>query len=179
MLNGEALPRQRFLAHGAPREDEAARRAPRLRASLLNSDHQETQHSSPEATRFMEFTAAPIAVLTVGVIVLTIRRKRWQGSLIWIAGLVVTGSYWFIRNLKTVHNPLPYYDFHLRNALYDPAARTVALIDFDIPDHLREPATERELPPPLEAPPDMARLLPIAERNGMVILGPPGPPPGL
>ena len=42
-----------------------------------------------------------------------------------------------------------------------------------------EPATERVLPPPLEAPPDMARLLPIAERNGMVILGPPGPPPGL
>jgi quercetin dioxygenase-like cupin family protein len=41
-----------------------------------------------------------------------------------------------------------------------------------------EPATERVLPPPLEAPPDMARLIPIAERNGMVILGPPGPPPG-
>jgi hypothetical protein len=41
-----------------------------------------------------------------------------------------------------------------------------------------EPATERVLPQPLEAPPDMARLIPIAERNGMVILGPPGPPPG-
>ena len=41
-----------------------------------------------------------------------------------------------------------------------------------------EPATERVLPPPLEAPPDMARLLPIAARNGMEILGPPGPPPG-
>jgi hypothetical protein len=58
-------------------------------------------------------TAAPIAVLTIGVIVLGIRRKRWQGSLIWIAGLVLTGSYWFIRNIKTVHNPLPYYDLHL------------------------------------------------------------------
>jgi quercetin dioxygenase-like cupin family protein len=41
-----------------------------------------------------------------------------------------------------------------------------------------EPATERVLPPPLSAPPDMGRLLPIAERHGMVILGPPGPPPG-
>jgi hypothetical protein len=40
------------------------------------------------------------------------------------------------------------------------------------------PAIERTVPPPLEAPPDMERLLPIAERNGMVILGPPGPPPG-
>jgi quercetin dioxygenase-like cupin family protein len=42
-----------------------------------------------------------------------------------------------------------------------------------------EPATERVLPPPLQGHPDMERLLPIAERNGMVILGPPGPPPGL
>jgi quercetin dioxygenase-like cupin family protein len=41
-----------------------------------------------------------------------------------------------------------------------------------------ESATERVLPPPLEAPPDMERLLPIGERNGMQILGPPGPPPG-
>jgi hypothetical protein len=41
-----------------------------------------------------------------------------------------------------------------------------------------ELASERLLPPPLQEPPDMARLLPIAERNGMVILGPPGPPPG-
>ncbi len=41
-----------------------------------------------------------------------------------------------------------------------------------------EPAAERVLPPPLEAPPDMGRLLPIAARNGMEILGPPGPPPG-
>ncbi len=41
-----------------------------------------------------------------------------------------------------------------------------------------EPATERVLPPPLQGHPDMERLLPIAERNGMVILGPPGPPPG-
>jgi len=40
-----------------------------------------------------------------------------------------------------------------------------------------EPAAERVLPPPLQAPPDMARLLPIGARNGMEILGPPGPPP--
>jgi quercetin dioxygenase-like cupin family protein len=41
-----------------------------------------------------------------------------------------------------------------------------------------EPATERVVPPPLETPPDMERLLPIASRYGMEILGPPGPPPG-
>jgi quercetin dioxygenase-like cupin family protein len=41
-----------------------------------------------------------------------------------------------------------------------------------------EPATERVLPPPLESPPDIEPLLSIAARNGMQILGPPGPPPG-
>ena len=41
-----------------------------------------------------------------------------------------------------------------------------------------EPATERVLPPPLTAAPDMARLIPIGKRNGIEILGPPGPPPG-
>jgi hypothetical protein len=40
------------------------------------------------------------------------------------------------------------------------------------------PAPERVLPPPLEGHPDMELLLPIATRNGMQILGPPGPPPG-
>src|SRR5258708_32181518 len=40
-----------------------------------------------------------------------------------------------------------------------------------------ELAAERVLPPRLEAPPDMGRLLPIGARNGMEILGPPGPPP--
>jgi hypothetical protein len=60
MLNAEALPRLPFLAREVPREDEAARREPRRRVFLLNSDHQETQHSSPEATLFMGFTAAPV-----------------------------------------------------------------------------------------------------------------------
>ena len=41
-----------------------------------------------------------------------------------------------------------------------------------------EPATERVLPPPLEGPPDLERILPIAKRAGFDILGPPGPPPG-
>ena len=41
-----------------------------------------------------------------------------------------------------------------------------------------EPASERVLPPPLERPPDMARLIPIGARTGIEILGPPGPPPG-
>ena len=41
-----------------------------------------------------------------------------------------------------------------------------------------EPAPERVLPPPLEGPPDVQRLMEIGKRNGLEILGPPGPPPG-
>jgi hypothetical protein len=41
-----------------------------------------------------------------------------------------------------------------------------------------EPSPERVVPPPLDAPPDMERLIPIASQHGMDILGPPGPPPG-
>ena len=41
-----------------------------------------------------------------------------------------------------------------------------------------EPAPERVVPPPPEGQPDVARLAPIAKRNGFLILGPPGPPPG-
>ncbi len=52
---------------------------------------------------------------------------------------------------------------------------------FHFEGFLREvgvPAPELVLPPPLTTPPDMARLIAIAARNGMEILGPPGPPPG-
>jgi mannose-6-phosphate isomerase-like protein (cupin superfamily) len=41
-----------------------------------------------------------------------------------------------------------------------------------------EPAAERVLPPPLDGPPDMARIVPIGKQHGIEILGPPGPPPG-
>src|SRR5512133_2560635 len=41
-----------------------------------------------------------------------------------------------------------------------------------------QPAPERILPPPADGPPDVARLTEIGARNGLVVLGPPGPPPG-
>ena len=63
----------------------------------------------------------------------------------------------------------------------DGAKALIGFQPFHFEGFLREVgelAPERVLPPPLETPPDMARLLPIAARNGMQILGPPGPPPG-
>ena len=41
-----------------------------------------------------------------------------------------------------------------------------------------QPAPERILPPPPDGPPDVARLTEIGARNGLVVLGPLGPPPG-
>lgn len=43
-------------------------------------------------------------------------------------------------------------------------------------DELGEPAGSRELPPPLEAPPDPERTASTAARHGTVILGPPPEP---
>ena len=63
----------------------------------------------------------------------------------------------------------------------DGAKALIGFQPFHFEGFLREVgelATERVLPPPLEVPPDMARLIPIGSRNGIEILGPPGPPPG-
>jgi hypothetical protein len=41
------------------------------------------------------------------------------------------------------------------------------------------PAPARVLPPHHDGPPpDLAKLAALAERNGFIVMGPPGPPPG-
>jgi quercetin dioxygenase-like cupin family protein len=63
----------------------------------------------------------------------------------------------------------------------DGAKVLIGFLPFHFEGFLREVgelAPERVLPPRLAGPPDVATLLPIAERNGFLILGPPGPPPG-
>jgi quercetin dioxygenase-like cupin family protein len=57
----------------------------------------------------------------------------------------------------------------------------IGLAPFQFEGFIREagtPATQRILPPPLDAPPDMAVFGPMAARHGFDVLGPPGPPPG-
>jgi mannose-6-phosphate isomerase-like protein (cupin superfamily) len=62
-----------------------------------------------------------------------------------------------------------------------PSRALVGFAPMQFEGFLREvgqPATARVLPPPLDGPPpDPATLAAIGKRNGMVILGPPGPPP--
>ncbi len=64
----------------------------------------------------------------------------------------------------------------------DPTRTLLGLAPMQFEGFLREvgqPAPARVLPPPLEGPPpDLEQLAPIAKRNGFIILGPRGSPPG-
>jgi quercetin dioxygenase-like cupin family protein len=64
----------------------------------------------------------------------------------------------------------------------NPTRVLVGLAPLQFEGFLREvgqPAPARVLPPrPAGPPPDPGRLAAIAERHGIIILGPPGPPPG-
>lgn len=49
----------------------------------------------------------PVAVLTVGVAWLE-RGSRLRALTTWLAGLIATGGYWYLRNLAHAGNPLPW-----------------------------------------------------------------------
>jgi hypothetical protein len=50
---------------------------------------------------------APFAFLTLGVIAIS-AGYRWRATGIWVASSLVTGGFWFIRNLVNAGNPLPW-----------------------------------------------------------------------
>ena len=52
---------------------------------------------------------APFALLTLGVIALS-AGFRWRATGIWAASSLVTGGFWFARNLVNAGNPLPWID---------------------------------------------------------------------
>jgi hypothetical protein len=54
--------------------------------------------------------AVPIAVLAVGVAVLTWRAGRRAATVVWLVALVATGGFWFVRNVALTGSPLPWYD---------------------------------------------------------------------
>jgi hypothetical protein len=57
--------------------------------------------------------AAPIAVLTVGVIVVAVRSRKAAPALWWSGLLVVFGGFWFVRNWVVFGNPAPWSTIHL------------------------------------------------------------------
>jgi hypothetical protein len=48
---------------------------------------------------------APVAALTVGVL---LWRRRVRPALLWLVPLLLAGGFWYLRNLITVGNPLPW-----------------------------------------------------------------------
>jgi hypothetical protein len=53
----------------------------------------------------------PVLALTVGVVVIAKKGERWSRTVAWAAGLIVGGSFWYLRNWFTVGNPLPSLGF--------------------------------------------------------------------
>ena len=52
---------------------------------------------------------APLAALTIGVIVVSFPAERLRNSLYWAGGLVAGGGFWFLRNaINSSGNPLPW-----------------------------------------------------------------------
>jgi hypothetical protein len=52
---------------------------------------------------------APFAFLTLGVIAVS-AGYRWRATWIWVVSSLVTGGFWFARNLVNAGNPLPWID---------------------------------------------------------------------
>jgi hypothetical protein len=49
----------------------------------------------------------PVVALTVGVVAMAARGDRLKTTRVWVPWLVVTGSYWYVRNLIATGNPVP------------------------------------------------------------------------
>jgi hypothetical protein len=57
--------------------------------------------------------AAPLAMLTLGVIVVAFRTRRRSAAIWWCLPLVLFGGYWFVRNWVIFGNPVPWMSIHL------------------------------------------------------------------
>ncbi len=75
--------------------------------------------------------ATPIALLTVGIVVLALRARRPVTVLTWCGGLALSGGYWFVRNWVVGGNPLPYFELELGPiSLESEFGRHASILDF-------------------------------------------------
>jgi hypothetical protein len=70
---------------------------------------------------------APVAALTAGVIALAGRGSRGTVGAIWIVSALGAGGFWYLRNLLSAGNPLPWIEVDL------------GLFSLPTPEHLEEP----------------------------------------
>jgi len=74
---------------------------------------------------------APVAVLTIGLVVAVGRERALRQATIWIAGVATAGGFWYLRNLVHAVNPLPWMTFGplpgpSQEALYPRPAHSIA-----------------------------------------------------
>jgi hypothetical protein len=57
--------------------------------------------------------AAPLAALTIGVVVVAFRARRRSAAVWWCTALALFGGYWFVRNWVIFGNPVPWMSIDL------------------------------------------------------------------
>ncbi|HJS96002.1 MAG TPA: hypothetical protein VJ741_17200 [Solirubrobacteraceae bacterium] len=55
---------------------------------------------------------AAVLALTIGVIAIAPRARRFATARAWLVPLILAGGFWYLRNLIAVGNPLPWTSFH-------------------------------------------------------------------
>jgi hypothetical protein len=53
----------------------------------------------------------PVALLTAGVVVWAVARRRAVVAGVWAGCVLLAGGFWYVRNLIAVGNPVPYFSF--------------------------------------------------------------------
>jgi hypothetical protein len=118
LVNAEAQRRAaagaaRPIAGGAPEAEPPARAfhsgGPALRAALPTGALVVAGLAAGLALGTKLNLLAPFGLLTLGVIAVT-AGYRVRATLVWVASSLVTGGFWFARNLVEAGNPLPWLD---------------------------------------------------------------------
>jgi hypothetical protein len=81
---------------------------------------------------------APVAVLTIGILVLAFRARRSVTAVCWCGVLAISGGYWFLRNVIRAHNPVPYYAVHLGPISLPAPGKLSKFFAESVADHLTD-----------------------------------------
>ena len=95
---------------------------------------------------------APVGALTVGIWVLARRGRRWTETGVWLLLVIVTGGFWYLRNLIIVGSPLP--SLHSSS---DRSRSQSARRHADVDSQSLPPERECVAPLPVPRPPSLLR----------------------